>query len=60
MVERMLGLTSSASNVHEVVGDNSNLYKNMVIDAMRMNRGHASQFLIMDKEPNANVTIFFF
>jgi hypothetical protein len=31
----------------------------MVIDAMRMNQGHAGQFPIIDKEPNANVAIFF-
>jgi hypothetical protein len=56
----MVGLTSSASNVHEVVGDNSNLYRNMVIDAMRINQGYAGQFPIIDKESNANVTRFFF
>jgi hypothetical protein len=39
MVEKMVGSTSSSSNVHEVVDDNSNPYRNMVIDAMRMNQG---------------------
>jgi len=43
MVERMVGLTSSASNVHEVVNDNSNPYRNMVMDAMRMNQSNATQ-----------------
>jgi hypothetical protein len=33
----MVGSTSSSHNVHEVVDDNSNLYKNMVMDAMRIN-----------------------
>ena len=37
MVERMVGLTSSSSNVHGVVDDNSNPYKSMVMDVMRMN-----------------------
>jgi hypothetical protein len=37
MVERMVGSTSSASNVHEVVNDNNNPYRNMVTDVMRMN-----------------------
>jgi hypothetical protein len=37
MVERMVGSTSSASNVHEVVNDNNNPYRNMVMDVMRMN-----------------------
>ena len=43
MVERMVGSTSSASNVHGVVNDNSNPYRNMVMDAMRMNQCNASQ-----------------
>jgi len=38
MIERMVGLTSSANNVHEVVNDNSNPYRNMIMDAMRMNQ----------------------
>jgi hypothetical protein len=42
MVERMVGSTSSASNVHGVVNDNSNPYRNMVMDAMRMNQGNDS------------------
>jgi len=37
MVKRMVGSTSSASNVHGIVNDNSHPYKNMVINAMRMN-----------------------
>ena len=39
MVERVVGSTSSASNVHEVGNDNSNPYRNMVMDAMRMSEG---------------------
>ena len=41
MVERMVRSTFSASNVHGVIDDNNNPYRNMVIDAMRMNQGHA-------------------
>jgi len=37
MVKKMVESTSNASNVHGVVDDNSNPYKNMVIDVMRMN-----------------------
>ena len=37
MVKRMVGSTSSSNNVHRVVDDNSNSYRNMVMDAMRMN-----------------------
>jgi hypothetical protein len=39
----MVKLTSSTSNVHGVVNDNSNPYRNMVIDAMKMNQGHVDQ-----------------
>jgi len=37
--ERVVRSTSSASNVHEVANDNTNPYRNMVMDAMRMNQG---------------------
>jgi hypothetical protein len=59
MVERVVGSTSSASNVHEVVNDNSNPYKNIVIDAMRMNQGNVSECPIVEEEPNADATRFF-
>ena len=42
-VERMVWSTSSASNVHEVEIDNSNPYRTMVMDTMRINQGHTSQ-----------------
>ena len=38
MVERMVESTSSSSNVYEVVDDNNNSYRNIVIDAMGMNQ----------------------
>ena len=37
MLEKMVGSTSSSSNVHEVVDDNNNLYRNMVMSVMKMN-----------------------
>jgi len=37
MVEKMVGSTSSCSNVYGVVNNNSNPYRNMVIDAMKIN-----------------------
>jgi hypothetical protein len=52
MVGRMVGSTSSFNNVHRVVANNSNHYKNIIMDAMRMNQGHASQCPIVDEEPN--------
>jgi hypothetical protein len=43
MGEMVVGLTSSASNMHGVANDNSNPYMNMVMDAMRMNQGNVNQ-----------------
>jgi len=37
MIETIVGSTSSSSNVYGVIDDNSNPYKNMIMDAMRMN-----------------------
>jgi hypothetical protein len=37
MVEMMVEPPSSSSNVHGVVDDNSNHYKSMVMNSMRMN-----------------------
>jgi len=39
MVEKVVGSTSNANNMHEVGNDNSNPYRNMVMDAMRMSEG---------------------
>jgi hypothetical protein len=55
----MVESTSSASNVHRVVDDNINPYRNIVIDVMGMNHGHASQYPIIDEEPNTDTTKFF-
>jgi hypothetical protein len=59
MVEMMIVSTSNSSNVLGVVNDNSNPYRNIVMDAMRMNQGHGDQYSIIDEEPNADVTKFF-
>jgi len=59
MVERMVGSTSTSSNVHGVVDDTSNPYRNMVMDAMGMNHDHAGQCLIVDEEFNADTSRFF-
>jgi hypothetical protein len=49
MIERMVVSTSSSSNMHGVVDDNSNPYKNMIMDAMRMNQGYAGECLIINE-----------
>ena len=55
----MVGSTFSASNVHEVENDNTNPYRNMVMDAMRMNQGNVNQCPIVEEEPNADAARFF-
>ena len=60
MVEKMVGsTTSNASNVHGVVNDNTNPYRNMIMDAMRMNQGNVSQCSIVEEKPHAYATWFF-
>ena len=59
MGETVVGLTSSASNVHEVANDNTNPYRNMVMDAIRMNQGNVNQCPIVKEEPNTDATSFF-
>ena len=53
MEEKEVGSTSNASNVQGVANDNTNPYRNMVMDAMRMNQGNISQCAIVKEEPNA-------
>ena len=49
----------SESNVHEAANDNTNPYRNMIMDSMRMNQGSVSQCPIVEEEPNADVARFF-
>jgi len=55
----VVGSTSSTSNVHEAANDNTDPYRNMVMDAMRMNQGNVSQCPIVEEEPNADAARFF-
>jgi hypothetical protein len=56
----MIESTSSGSNRYKVVDDNSNPYKNMIMNVMRMNQDYVSQYSIIDKEPNVDATKFFY
>jgi hypothetical protein len=56
----MVGSTSSSINLHGVVDDNSNHYKNIIMDTTRMNQGHVGQCSIVDEKISANTTIFFY
>jgi hypothetical protein len=59
MIKKIIELTFSASNVHGVVDDNNNSYRNMVMDMMKMNQDHVGECPIIDEEPDANATRFF-
>ena len=59
VVERIVGSTSSSRSMRRAIDDNSNHYKSMTIDAMRMNQGDARKCSIVDEEPNVDVTRFF-
>jgi len=60
MEETVVGSTFSASNVHEAANNNTNPYRNMVMDAMRVNQGNVSQCPIIEEEPNADAAKFFY
>jgi hypothetical protein len=45
--------------MHEVGNENSNPYRNMVMDAMRMSEGNVSECPFVEEEPNADVVRFF-
>jgi len=57
MIVRMVGLTSSSSNVHDV-DDDLNPYKNMVIHVMGVNQGYVGKFPTIHEEPNVDVASF--
>ena len=59
MIENMVGSTFSSSYVHGVVDENSNSYRNMIMNVMRMNQGYLGKYLIIDEEQNADATWFF-
>jgi len=55
----VVGSNSSVNNMHKAANDNTNPYRNMVMDAMRMNQGNVSQCPIIEGEPNVDATRFF-
>jgi len=48
MVERIVSSTSSYSNMHEVVNDNNNPDRNMMMNAIKMNQSYACKCSIVD------------
>ena len=59
MVERVVRSTSNDNNMHEVGNDNSNRYRNIFMDAMRMSEGNVSECPNVEEEPNADAIRFF-
>ena len=59
MIKMMVRSTSRSSNEHGVIEDNNNLYRNIVMDAMRMNQSYASKYSTVAEEPNIDATRFF-
>jgi len=59
ILERIIVSTSSTNNMHSVVNNKSNHYKNMIMKVMRMNQGNFSQYSIIEEEPNTDATRFF-
>jgi hypothetical protein len=62
MLERMIGLTSRFSNIIRFMDDNSNPYRCIMIDVLRMNQGYLDKGLYnipLDEEPNIDAVRFF-
>ena len=58
----MIDSTSTSSNMQEVVDNNSNPYRSMVIDVTRMYQdylGEDSHDISLDEESNIDVARFF-
>jgi len=45
--------------MYEVGNENSNPYRNIVMDSMRMSEGNVSECPIIEEESNADATRFF-
>jgi hypothetical protein len=45
--------------VNGFIDGNRNPYRNMVMDAMRINQGYTNEYPIVDEEPNIDTTRFF-
>jgi hypothetical protein len=45
--------TFSSNNVHKILDDNHNPYRNMDVDAMRINQGYVSECSIVDEKPSS-------
>jgi len=60
ILEMFVGITSSSSNIHQIIDDNSNRYRGMVMDIMGINHGYSSESSRVDEEPNIDAAGFEF
>jgi hypothetical protein len=58
MLERIVGLTCNSSNIHEVIYDNYNHYRSIVMDAIRMNHDYLNEGSHVDEELNIDASVF--
>ena len=50
MMERIVKSTSISNNMHRVIDDNSNRYRSIIMDAMRINQGDVGECSIIDEK----------
>ena len=60
MIENMVGSMFSSSYVHGVVDENNNSYRNMIMDAMRMNKNYSGEYLIIDEKQKCKRNLVFY
>jgi len=59
VLERIVSSTSSSNIKQEVVDDNSNSYRSMVMVEIWINHGYSCKYSRVDEEPNIDTTRFF-
>jgi len=59
MLENIVDSTSSSSNIDEVVHDNSNCYRSLVINTMRIDHGYSDEGSLVKEEPSVDAIRFF-
>ena len=62
ILEKMIDSIFISSNIHEFADDNSNTYRSMIMDVIRMDHnysGEGSHNIHLHEEPNVDATRFF-
>lgn len=63
ILEKMGSSTSTSRNIIEIVDNNGNPYRSIVIDLLKMNGDYLDEglhnIIILDEEPNIDVIRFF-